>query len=227
MFDAAVASVLHRGSTTPSASRGLHPLKTRPEGTSQAARLVARSLAGVDSSLRAVFRRLVAGEAPWPLYLFGRAGTGKTSAALVLLDHCGRPPRENDIPCRDLHDWLYGYAEVRALAGLRIRADEGKFWTAGDSGGFTVNWRWLLSAWQSFPLAVLDEIGIGATTSDFKLDVLLEVLNARCDDPVRPLVVTGNLAPKELESVYDDRIASRVLAGTVFQLDGNDRRIVK
>ena len=57
------------------------------------------------------------------------------------------------------------------------------------------------------------------------LDVLIEVLNARCGDPVRPLIVTGNVKPSELPTVCDDRVADRVLAGTVFHLSGPSRRM--
>lgn len=46
-----------------------------------------RELDLVDPALRAVFRRLVTGEAPWPLYLFGDVGSGKTAAVLCLCDH--------------------------------------------------------------------------------------------------------------------------------------------
>jgi DNA replication protein DnaC len=58
----------------------------------------------VDSGLRAVFRRLVTAEAPWPLFLYGDVGTGKTAAALCLCDHV-----ENSY-----------YRTVRALADNRM-----------------------------------------------------------------------------------------------------------
>jgi len=40
----------------------------------------------VHRGLVDIFRRLAAGKAPWPLYLHGPAGSGKTCAALALCD---------------------------------------------------------------------------------------------------------------------------------------------
>lgn len=39
------------------------------------------------------------------------------------------------------------------------------------------------------------------------------------------MVVTGNLDPKKLGEVYDDRIMSRLCAGTVIKVIGNDMRL--
>ncbi len=45
-----------------------------------------RSLDQIDERLLDVFRQLIAGRAPWPLFLHGAPGRGKTSAALALCD---------------------------------------------------------------------------------------------------------------------------------------------
>ena len=42
----------------------------------------------VDSHLEKVFWSLVNGQAPWPLFLHGPVGAGKTLAALSLCDIC-------------------------------------------------------------------------------------------------------------------------------------------
>ncbi len=47
---------------------------------------VHRSFAQVDQGLVQLLRRLVTGQARWPLYLHGPAGSGKTLAALCLCD---------------------------------------------------------------------------------------------------------------------------------------------
>lgn len=182
----------------------------------------------MDARTRAEFRALATGEKPWPLYLWGPAGVGKTSAALVLVDHCGREKGEKyDTTPRGLRDWNFGYADVRSLAGLRIQADRGGHAEFFGTPPKLSTWDKLLERWESLPLTLLDEIGVGKDAGDFRLDVILEVLNTRCNDPVRPLIVTGNLKPSELAQVYDDRVASRILSGTVLQMQGDDRRIRK
>jgi DNA replication protein DnaC len=177
----------------------------------------------VSPEVRKVFRDLVTGVAPWPLYLFGPAGTGKTSAALVLLDHCGpihREDLEHDTPAR-LRNWLAGYADVRALVGLKLDCDKQRLHWAN---GAPASWDRLLAAAARFGLFVLDEIAVGGEQGDFRLDTLLEVVDQRAGDPVRPFVMTGNAKPAELAKLYDDRVADRVLAGTVLKVDGVSRR---
>lgn len=73
--------------TDPLASRKstlkLHPAERtqRPE--------IQRELGRADATLRAVFKDLVTSQRPWPLYLHGAIGSGKTAAGLALLDHVG------------------------------------------------------------------------------------------------------------------------------------------
>jgi hypothetical protein len=160
---------------------------------------------------------------PWPLYLHGAAGTGKTSAALALLDMVG-PKGANLAAPRIVLDWAAGFLEAKNLARLKIGSDRGRFqWSSGGE----VSWDGLknnLCDVTRMPLFVIDDIGTAREASDFSRETLLEVLDCRCDDPVRPLVVTGNLAPGQLATAYDDRVASRILCGTVYHLGGADRR---
>jgi hypothetical protein len=171
----------------------------------------------VPEPLRAVVRGLLAGARPWPLYLYGDSGVGKTSLALLLLDLCGPvPPAAGTRPER-VRDWLAGYCEVRAVPGLKIDADKGRLpWSnAGSSGEYA--WHDLLGAVKRAPLFAFDELGVGATTADFRLDAVLEVVGERCVNPVRPFVVTGNVGPDELARIYDNRVARRVAWGTVVR----------
>lgn len=224
-WDALVESRLRLASTTTStAPRGLRKVPVRPSPACLAQRGTRRELAEIDPELRTAIRGLVTGQKPWPLYLWGHAGTGKTSAALAVLDYAG-PTEKTNPPPGSLHDWFAGYAEIRALAGLRIRADHGLGFEYFGCSPKESTWYRLIDHWTAAPVVVLDEIGIGKETGDFKLDVLIEVLNARCGDPVRPLIVTGNVKPSELPTVCDDRVADRVLAGTVFHLSGPSRRM--
>jgi predicted ATPase len=225
VWDALVErSRLEASTVRSTGNRGLRSVAVRPEAKSLASSRTRRELAEVPQALRDVFRGLVSGQLPWPLYLWGPAGTGKTSAALVLLDHCG-PADSPGSWADDVRDWMVGYVEVRHLPRVKIGADQGRFqWSRGGNAG-DVSWPMLRRALSASPLVVFDEIGVGRDVSDFRLDTLIEVLNLRADDPVRPFVVTSNLKPSDIErTVYDDRVASRILAGTIFKFDGADRR---
>lgn len=208
-------------STTP---RGLRRVAVRRVAAPAARPEIRRDVALIDSGLRAVIRALVTGEAPWPLYLFGPAGTGKTSAALALLDHCG-PVLPDGERAAELRDWLAAFVEVRTIPRVRIGLDNGRFdWSReGRSGTYT--WADVRAALGRAPVVVFDEIGVGGHATDFRLDALIEVLDTRCNNPVRPFVVTGNVPPSQLEAIYDDRVADRVLAGTVYRLDCPSRRM--
>lgn len=171
-----------------------------------------------------MLRGLVAGERPWPLYLYGTPGGGKTSAALALLDAVGPEAPRGTWP-EVVSDWYAGFVETRHLTALRIGADQGRYQWSRDGQAGDVTWDALRRGLARAPLFVLDEIGVGREASDFRLDLLLDVLGARCDDPVRPFVVTSNRTPADIERrVYDGRVADRILCGTVFRLDGPSRR---
>lgn len=142
-----------------------------------------------------VFRDLVRGIAPWPLYLYGPPGVGKSSAALALLD-CVRD------------------GQYQTAGGLTRRV------LAGYNGGPRVDWG--LLAPQKCELFVLDELGVRrAAVSDTHYECVQEVLDARED---HPLVLISNLDLQTLATVYDTRIADRCGAGTLFELAGDSRR---
>lgn len=226
IWDALVERSLRRASMPTSVTnRGLQSVELQPSPFRGAVPAVRRELAEIPQPLRDTFRGLVTGRLPWPLYLWGPAGAGKTSAALVLLDHCVSEFTIQGEWAPDVCDWMRGFVDVRHIPRIKIGADKGRFcWSRNGHSG-DVSWSLLTRQLRSLPLVVFDEIGVGREASDFRLDTLIEVLNLRADDPVRPFVVTSNLDPQDVERVvYDDRVASRILAGTVFKLDGADRR---
>lgn len=69
-------------------------------------------------------------------------------------------------------------------------------------------------------LVVLDEIGSGIS-NEWKNEILLRVLDVRRE---KPLIITSNVKPSELPQVFDARIASRILAGSLLELCGEDIR---
>lgn len=72
-------------------------------------------------------------------------------------------------------------------------------------------------------LVVIDEIGTRDATAH-RYDALLRLLDARIG---RPLILTSNLdpsSPSGLGTVYDARILSRIMSGTLLEVRGHDRR---
>lgn len=166
-----------------------------------------RNPAKIGEALRLAIRAAVKGDAPWPLFAFGPAGTGKTCAALCLLDHAGGE-----------------YYTVAAIHQRMIDAAFGRLsWSHEGRGGqlsLSQAWRQIETA----PLIVLDELGCRDRVSDQLYETVKGVLDVR---ECKPLVVLSNLGLPEIERLFDDRIASRLAAGTVVQLVGKDRRVEK
>jgi DNA replication protein DnaC len=155
--------------------------------------------------VRRSVRALVAGELPWPLFLEGPAGVGKTSAALAMLDHAGGE-----------------YHTAAGLCATLIRSQQGRLeWHREGRGGVV----WPEKFWERYaaaPLVVLDELGCRATVSEFHYEAVKQAIDERHG---KPLVVISNLTLGDVAKVYDDRVFSRLAAGTVVRMEGRDRRI--
>lgn len=159
--------------------------------------LKVRSLSQTDRSLLDAFRLVAAGKKPWPLFVAGEPGRGKTCGALALLDHTssGIYMTCNELVGRRMQSFKTGAPEMPwdALFSVRLRA-----------------------------LVVLDELGARQTVSDTHYECVQQVLDMR---EGYPLILISNLSLDQIEQRYDDRIASRCGAGTVVELKGRDRRI--
>ena len=55
-----------------------------------------------------------------------------------------------------------------------------------------------------------------------QFEVMQEFLNRRQG---KPTVITGNMSIEQIAKVYDDRVASRIAAGTLIEIDGDDKRL--
>ena len=159
---------------------------------------VDRRLDLVDQGLLEVFRALVAGRAPWPLYLHGPTGAGKTMAVLCLCDIAETA----------------AYWAVEDLCDFVMRENpvevQGEFQRIGEKG-----------------LAVLDELGQRATIGDLHYSAVKKFADARELHAGRVAIYISNLPPKAFAELYDDRICSRVLCGTRHELMGEDRRVAR
>lgn len=155
--------------------------------------------------LRQEIRKLVAGESPWPLLLDGKVGTGKTCAALCLLDYAGGE-----------------YYTVAGLCSTLIQSQQGRLEWSHEGRGGTL---WPEKLWAKLaaaPLVVLDELGCRDKPTDAHYEAVKTLIDERHG---KPFVVISNLTLDRIEALYDDRVSSRLAAGTVFTLSGQDRRI--
>lgn len=139
----------------------------------------------------------------WPLVLVGAAGTGKTCAALCMLDRVVGSRRYFTVAgmCEELVAVMKGQVEYA------MTTDTPRRW-----------WK----RYADMECVVVDELGARAAVSDFQYESLKRAIDERQG---RPAIFISNLMPDQLESVYDDRIASRLAGGTVIRFAGEDRRI--
>jgi DNA replication protein DnaC len=187
------------------------PLQAKPRPV--VLRSKPREIANVDPVLKDVLRNLVRGQAAWPLFLHGQPGTGKTCAALALLDH--------------LWEWQGQFATATELTsrvmvtfGSREPFDWRPFGPYRDEGchpsGMPKNN-------QGSLLVVLDELGTREKVTDTHYETVQRVIDLR--EGGLPLILISNLTIVGIGRVYDARIASRCEAGTVVELGGSDRRV--
>lgn len=208
-WDAIVQAALTRPKENTTESRpssAAIPLRKEPKQDHLST--VRRDIAKITPNVRSAFRDAFAGNATWPMFMFGPAGTGKTCAALCLLDHVGGWYRELPELCQELIDIEFGrkYSEGAENEGGGRKIFPDGFW----------------KGYARQPLVVLDEIGCRDRVSDQHYQTLKSALDKRAG---RPLIVLSNLTLGRIEKLYDDRIASRLGAGTVIELGGADRRI--
>ena len=142
-----------------------------------------------------------AGESPWPLVMVGDAGSGKTCAALLLSDRASG-----------------FYSTARDFVERLRDAEFGRLYS---ESGYTISKQQLWRDWSTPALAILDELGTRSTVSDHHYDVVKTCLDSR---EGRPTVYIANLTIERIAEVYDDRVASRLSAGTVVKCRGDMRR---
>lgn len=156
--------------------------------------------------LCALFNKLVQGKASWPLFLWGRPGRGKTCAILCMVD---RVQSAHYVRCKEHVNYITDatYGRIRDDAGVKVSRE--------------VAW----DRWIRAPLAVVDDLGSslvkGATPSESYMNVIHELLEQR---GTWPTAVVSNIHPGGIEEIFGEAIASRLTAGSVFELYGPDRR---
>lgn len=141
----------------------------------------------------------------WPLLICGETGAGKTCAALLYLRH-----------------WAgyAGYCLFSTCRDFAQRVADAKCGRLQNRAGYPVHLHEIWREWSGAHLAVLDDIGSREHVSDSQYETLLDCLGQR---ERTPTIYTSNLNREELARVYDDRISSRLSAGTICHVKGDKR----
>ena len=144
----------------------------------------------------------------WPILLTGGVGCGKTCAAAVQYG-CHKYPlwcRADDL----LLSMSYGRRDGMLIeSGVIWRKERKRDWSD-----------FVRIMKDARPYLLLDDLGVRAPTESMH-ESLFNVLEWRRG---KPLMITSNKSTKQIRQLYDDRIASRIEAGTVIEMGGTDRR---
>lgn len=161
-----------------------------------------RDRKGVPKVLAALIGKAIRGGVRWPLVIGGQPGVGKTSAMMVLLDHC-------DPSCK--------YWTMDTFANLMRQALMGKL---ENTSGYSVSETDFKADIVDSQVVVIDDLNDRDRASDHRYRSLKWLLDSRKG---YPLIVISNLKMLEVVDRYDAYIASR-LCGNVTWLEGKDRR---
>jgi DNA replication protein DnaC len=156
----------------------------------------------MDAYTKKTLSDCIHGLSPWPVLMIGQAGTGKTCAALCIMDYVrdGRVYRTMDTACGEI-----------------IKAQKGELY-AGDYPVSESGW-W--DRWKKAAIVCMDEIGTRERASDFHYSVLKRSIDERLN---MPAIFISNLTLDQIRAVYDERVSSRLGSGTVIKVGGVDRR---
>ena len=218
VVQASVARCAARGTTTisPTSAKALGLLRNPlpvPDETN-------REWALVDENLRRVLHDLVIGQLPWPFFLTGGPGRGKSAAVLCLADHVQGAVYFRFTRLLKAFEWS------RLDRGVILRRWQRRSTDACDDRlvlrhqffNETDFFNFLIGA----PLLVIDDIGTRGGYTEPQYDQFYDIVEERKH---RPLILVSNLTLKVLGDVFDERILSRLAVGTRFTLAGHDRRL--
>lgn len=164
-----------------------------------------RVVTQVPTQLLVAMRAVWRGEKPWPLVILGDAGAGKTRAGLLMLDYI------NGTFYMQCTVWV---ARVRS-------AMMGTLTTSPAYPPYSIREMELWQAWTRPELAMLDDIGTREKVTDHHYETVKRCLD---DREGKATIYTSNLDLGALEKCYDDRVASRLVAGTIVNVRGDQRR---
>lgn len=151
--------------------------------------------------------QLAASNGQWPVYAWGPTGTGKTCFAAVAYTMFPQSALWFSLTrlCEDLVRFNTNSTITIYSGETPVEVTKGQYWGRLERTG----------------LLIVDEIGT-RESSGHRFDVLLMLLETRKG---RPLVLTGNIPPSQLVTVYDERVLSRVCEGSLIEFTGEDQRM--
>jgi hypothetical protein len=165
---------------------------------------------------------------PWPLFFHGGAGSGKTCAGLCLADWAGDSiyVTLGDL-CRAVIDAQHGrnlfVEHISRIPPTNEQKMRDLCYPEGRMPEYYLSEGEVWKHWIRANVTVLDEIGCRSKPSDHEYQTLYKAIDLRVGAGL-PMVAISNYSLVDIASIYDDRIASRLSAGTVVQCDG-DRRL--
>jgi DNA replication protein DnaC len=83
----------------------------------------------------------------------------------------------------------------------------------------------IIEAMTAPPVLICDDIGVQKQT-EYVIEAWYNIIDARYRN-CKPTAFTSNLSLKEISAFMSDRVASRLMSGTVVTLAGKDRRVTK
>jgi len=136
--------------------------------------------------------------------LFGQLCAGERAWPLLLYGGVGSGKTMAALALADMLRVRVSYATLEELCGDVMEG--GRPWKShGD-------------------LLILDEVGERSKVGDLHYTTLKSVLDWREFHRRRVGLYISNLSPADLAALFDDRIVSRLTAGSVYRLSGGDRR---
>lgn len=162
-----------------------------------------RTFAGLEPGIATIMGRAVFGQVNWPLVFLGDIGSGKTCAALVMLDFFG--------------------GNYFTFAEWCQRVRDAQMGELFDDNGYKIAPTDLWDALGKVNLFVLDELGLRAGPTGPQVELLSRTIDLRRR---RPTIYISNLTLEQLghNDMYTDRIPSRLSEGTTVKFEG-DRRV--
>lgn len=201
----------------PQNTRGRHPLSQAKTPTIRLGMdHKPRATEAIPSDVRKEMRRLAEGKSPWPWFVWGGVGVGKTCAALCLHDFAGGEFYTAD-------EWAEMLNQARdGQLTLKVMGEGCGVWGEARPREMKVYPDALWRLAKSAPLFVIDELGARSQISDHQYCAVKRLLDLR---EGKPTVAISNLDLDEISRRYGEPVASRLAAGTVTHFDGNDRRL--
>lgn len=143
----------------------------------------------------------------FPIYLAGPVGVGKSFAAALVYTKINCT-----VTMACYCDLINTAIEAERTGEVHRTLDSGQVieMTKGQW------WHWL----ETVGLVIVDEIGTGLV-NEWRTEMLWRLLEIRKH---KPLLMTGNIGINAIGEQFDQRIQSRLIEGTIVQLDGKDKR---